>query len=293
MKRNLLLLKQLLGLKEIIDSGQIQRAAVKNGIRQSNLSHLIADFEKEIGCSLLTRSASGVAPTNTAQLLYAEVQKIFDILEGVNTSFIKADDLSGTLNVWTDMGIVGSYIIKNLSDFFATYPKIRLNILTAENIDLKNVDVAIVDKQKHMIPHNVKPLFHLKTHVRFYTTQAYLDTHGTPKDLEDLLMNYDLCLRQADLDLPEVNHLFKKAKHLNTISDSNAVIFRLILNGGGFSLFPEWMADLSPELIPVQSVDFSFDCTFVAFCPKKNLDPRVLLYIEHTKKANESLLVFE
>ena len=293
MKKNLILLKQLLGLKEVIDAGQIQKAAIKNGFRQSNLSRLITTLENEAGCCLLNRSSSGVTPTNTAQLLYDEIQKIYDILSEIQTSFIKSDDLSGTLNVWTEVGIVGSYIITNLSDFYAKYPKIRLNILTESNVDLKNVDIAILDVQKHTIPLNVEPLFAFRTKVRFCSTKEYLDKHGTPKNLNDLLENFDLCIRTSYLNLPDIGHILRKAKHLNTISDSAAVIFRLILNNGGISIFPEWMKELSSFLIPIDTVNFELDRHFVAFSPKKNVDSKVLLYIEHTKKANQHNILFE
>ena len=293
LKRDMILLKKLLTLKEVIDFGQIQMAASKNGIRQSNFSHLISQLENDLKCNLLMRSSTGVTPTNTAQLLYAEIQKISDILENINTSFIKSEDLSGTLNLWTEIGIVGNYIIKNLSDFYALYPKIRLNILTEKNIDLKNVDIAILDTQRYEIPKNATRLFSFKAQSHFYTTQKYLDAHGMPKDLDDLVENFDLCIRTQDLQLPEMIQILKKAKHLNTTSDSGAVIFRLIADNGGISLCPDWMVNLSPNLIPVKSLDFSLDKHFIAFSPRKGIDPRVSLYIEHTKKANRYNLKFE
>lgn len=293
LKRNMILLKKLMTLKEVIDFGQIQMAASKNGLRQSNFSHLISQLENDLKCNLLMRSSTGVTPTNTAQLLYVEIQKISDILENINTSFIKSEDLSGTLNLWTEIGIVGNYIIKNLSDFYAMYPKIRLNILTEKNIDLKNVDIAILDTQRYAIPKTATRLFSFKAQSHFYTTQKYLNTHGTPKDLDDLTENFDLCVRTHDLQLPEMVHILKKAKHLNTTSDSGAVIFRLIADNEGISLFPDWMVNLSPNLIPIKSLDFSVDKHFIAFSPKKGIDPRVSLYIEHTKKANRYNLKFE
>ena len=147
LKRNMILLKKLMTLKEVIDFGQIQMAASKNGLRQSNFSHLISQLENDLKCNLLMRSSTGVTPTNTAQLLYVEIQKISDILENINTSFIKSEDLSGTLNLWTEIGIVGNYIIKNLSDFYALLMKFSFFCNFVKNIaQLLRICYTVFDK---------------------------------------------------------------------------------------------------------------------------------------------------
>lgn len=47
-KTRVTLLKELLALKEVIDTGQIQVAANKNGIKHSNMSKLISDLETQL-----------------------------------------------------------------------------------------------------------------------------------------------------------------------------------------------------------------------------------------------------
>ena len=44
-KANLSFLRELFALKEVMDAGQIQGAARRNGIKQSNLSKIISDLE--------------------------------------------------------------------------------------------------------------------------------------------------------------------------------------------------------------------------------------------------------
>ena len=49
-------LRELLALKEVIDTGQIQAAAERNGIKHSNMSKMISDLESRFKATLLIRS---------------------------------------------------------------------------------------------------------------------------------------------------------------------------------------------------------------------------------------------
>ena len=55
-KTKISLLRELLALKQVIDLGQIQVAADRNGIKHSNLSKLITDLEERFKTILLIRS---------------------------------------------------------------------------------------------------------------------------------------------------------------------------------------------------------------------------------------------
>ena len=62
-KQKLALIKIILYFNDILRKGKISKSAEENGIKQSNLSRLITDFEKASGVTLLQRSNQGVIPT--------------------------------------------------------------------------------------------------------------------------------------------------------------------------------------------------------------------------------------
>ena len=195
-------LKELLALKEVIDAGQIYRAAEKNGIRQTNFSKILKDLEDHFGISLFQRTSSGLVPTNAARTLYADIQSIDTALNNIETSYVK-------------------------------------------------------EKNRNTLPQQSSILFETETVIRFYTSRKYLEKHGQPKNLQDLLENYDLCMRQYYLNLPECHFLIKKAQHLNTISDSRSLILRLIHEGNGIALAPDWAQNIYPDLVPLENVEFA------------------------------------
>ena len=72
-KRQMVFIKELLALKEVVEVGQIQRAAARNGFCQPNLSHLIKDLENRTGEILFERTCRGVVPTASCKRLYGKV----------------------------------------------------------------------------------------------------------------------------------------------------------------------------------------------------------------------------
>lgn len=127
-KANLSFLRELFALKEVMDAGQIQGAARRNGIKQSNLSKIISDLETELNTPLLNRSPKGVEPTNTARLLYTDIESIVKSLDKISAEFSDAEELTGCVTVFVEDGFLGSRLLKEISLFYAMYLNIRLSV---------------------------------------------------------------------------------------------------------------------------------------------------------------------
>ena len=110
LKTKIILLKELLALKEVVDKGSIQIAAGENGIKNSNLSQMIRNLEHRFHTKLINRGASGSLPTNSAQLIYNDICAIEEELTRISENFVDMDALSGSMSVWTEEGLFGSFI---------------------------------------------------------------------------------------------------------------------------------------------------------------------------------------
>lgn len=278
-KTRVTLLKELLALKEVIDTGQIQVAANKNGIKHSNMSKLISDLEMRLNATLLQRTPTGSLPTNATPEIYSNIETICNALDSIIDNAAPEDDLTGYISVLVAEGLVGSYILRDLSRFYAMYPKIRLDLLTNRQQNLSSVEVAIVDtKSNYQIPG--RTLFRLRAKAHFFTSQEYLDTHGVPQNMDDMLENFDLCMYQSYLNLPECSFIAKRSRKLNTTTDSVGLIFRLIRDGDGIGLLPAWSAQQPPKLVRVPNIDFEYEHRMVAACSPKLIDsPKVRAFI--------------
>lgn len=209
-KANLSFLRELFALKEVMDAGQIQGAARRNGIKQSNLSKIISDLETELNTPLLNRSSKGVEPTNTARLLYTDIESIVKSLDKISAEFSDAEELTGCVTVFVEDGFLGSRLLKEMSLFYAMYLNIRLDIVTDKHVSLSDVDLAIFSD----IPSDIKGkiLFKSESKMHLYSSESYLARHGVPKNMADLLENFDLCVQQRHLEDEFSRLLLKKSK---------------------------------------------------------------------------------
>lgn len=265
LKSKLILLKELLALKEVVDKGSIQIAACENGIKNSNLSQLIKNLEDRFDTKLINRSFDGSQPTNSAQIIYNDICAIEGLLNKITETFVDLDALSGSMSVWTEEGLFGSYILKDLSEFYAKYPKIRLELLMRKEPDVSNMDILIIKPKLHPNVHGTV-LFKFKTHLKFYSSKKYLAEHGMPKNINDLLENHDLCMVKRYLNLPEYQSIIKRARHLNTTSDSLALIYRLVNDGDGITVLPSWFHESSENLVCLQDLDFEYEMETQCIC---------------------------
>ena len=265
LKTKIILLKELLALKEVVDKGSIQIASCENGMKNSNLSQLIKDLEDRFNTKLINRGFDGSQPTNSTQIIYNDICAIEELLNKISENFVDIDALSGSMSVWTEEGLFGSFMLKDLSEFYAKYPKIRLELLMKQDPDVSNTDILIVNSKVHP---NIRGtvLFKFKAHKKFYASKKYLETRGIPKNLADLLENHDLCMLNRYMNLPEFQNIMKHAKHLNTTSDSLALMYRLVNDGDGITVFPQWFEESSKNLVCLKDLDFKYETEMQCIC---------------------------
>lgn len=263
-KTKVAFLRELLALKEVIDIGQIQAAAERNGIKHSNLSKMISDLESRFKSTLLIRSSAGSVPTNTTRQLYSEIEVISNALDTLLNKLNEPEELTGCLSVWTEEGFAGSGLLAELSKFYAKYPNFRLDILTNFSAHMGCPDITIMD-MRAVKKDMGKPLFKFKTKAKFYSTPEYMYKRGAPRDMDDMLENYDICMRQKFLQIPEFSFLLKWAKKLNTTSDSASIIYQLISEGEGIAVMPEWCSNKNKRLVEVPNVDYFYEYVLVGY----------------------------
>ncbi len=265
LKTKIILLKELLALKEVIDKGSIKIASCENGIKNSNMSQLIKNLEDRFNTKLINRGFDGSQPTNSAQIIYNDICAIEELINKITENFTDIDALSGSMSVWTEEGLFGSFMLKDLSEFYAKYPKIRLELLMKKEPDISDTDILIINSKVHPNIHGTV-LFKFKAHKKFYTSKKYLDKHGVPQNLVDLLENYDLCMLNRYMNLSEFQNIMKRAKHLNTTSDSLALIYRLVNDGDGVIVFPQWFEESSKNLVCLNDLDFKYETEMQCVC---------------------------
>ena len=265
-KHKITLLKGLLYLKNVIDLGQFQKSADKNGIKQPNLSLIISNLEHELKTDLIYKTNAGILPTNSTQQIYENIKEIEELLDRIEATFNNDKDDSGTITLWVGSGLAGIRFLKIVSDFYAKFPKIRLDILTEQNINLSDIDLLFCSNRQN-IPTNAVQLLSLNSQINFYSTKQYLDAHGYPKNLDDLFENFDLCFMKNMLKWPELKDCLKHAHHINTTTDVLSALIVLIRSGAGITLLPDWCAKYNySDLVELKELNFSIPVVVYFMC---------------------------
>ena len=60
--------------------------------------------------------------------------------------------------------------------------------------------------------------------------------------------------------------MIKRAKHLSTISDSLALIYRLVNDGDGITVLPSWFQESSENLVCLEDLGFEHEMETQCMC---------------------------
>ena len=265
-------MKELLALKEVIEVGQIQKAALRNGLRQPNLSHLIRDLETRTGTPLFERTATGVLPTLSGRVLYGKVLSLHEQLNDLKRFSFAWADMEGTISLRIREGVFSDYFANVLSSFYKACPHIGFRMVSSNDAD---VTVGGFFKEKESSEGRF--VITKSARVSFYGSRRC----AAPRDREDLLENRNVFICRSHLRRRECSLIREKAKRLNIVTDSTDLILKLISSGNGVGLLPDFAANENVRRL--DSVGFYFDATLFAAFNDPVSSPALRAFIDFFK----------
>ena len=149
-------LQQLQYFVAVYEEGSFSAGALRVNATQSGLSMHVRQLEKRHGVTLLTRSSSGVVPTQAGRVFY---KRAIDVLNAAAKAEDVLRDLSGTLSDHIRVGLMptftGSILGPTMMRFAREYPNVRVSIEEAYSATLSNrvseglLDFAVVPAVDH------------------------------------------------------------------------------------------------------------------------------------------------
>lgn len=122
-------IRQLEAFQAVCAKGSVTRAAEHLGISQPAVSRLLADFGESIGFPLFQRQRGRLVPTQESRLLWQEIERALDQLEGIDRlAFDLSDRRAGHLRIACLPGFATSHLPKVLADFLAGRPNVRATL---------------------------------------------------------------------------------------------------------------------------------------------------------------------
>ena len=175
-------------LVEIIDAGNLSRAAAKLKMSRANVSYHLQQLEKSVGVQLVRRTTRRVEPTEVGLRLYAHGRAIQnEMLAARETIATLGQGLQGRVGLSVPSGYGQMVMSDWLIDFKRLYPGIVLDVRFENRVDdliRDEVDIAI-----RVMPEPPPTLVARDLgSVRYIAcaSRAYAEAQGLPQTFEAL-----------------------------------------------------------------------------------------------------------
>lgn len=287
----MIVMRKLLCFLSVAQEGTLSGAALKGGLKQSNLSLTIKELEELVDCKLFTRVSRGVRLTDAGKTVYEIACDVDKSIARINNFSAEECNISGSVRLWTSNGLAAGYLSSCLPGFYAKYPDVRIDIVCS--IDAPNVlydaDLALVFEE----PRQTDAVILSKHNLKFglFASLDYLANNGSPKDLEDLQKNHKICTRNNFADVwEEWGKFISDSEHVVVTTNSSTMLMRLTRDSIGVALHPLWIAKQEKELVYLDKMGMELSHPFWLISHKDAKDQaKVRALIEYIKDATEKL----
>ena len=172
----------------IVELGSFSRAADQLQLPAATATHTIKQLEARLGVRLLQRTTRQVSVTLDGQAYYQRCVRILADVEETEAGFGNSGvPPRGKLRVDLQATLAQHFVLPRLSEFFARYPDIELEIGMGDRlVDLvrEGVDCVLRGgelRDSSMVARRVATLQQVTC-----ASAGYLDRHGTPRTLDEL-----------------------------------------------------------------------------------------------------------
>ncbi len=123
-------------LVDIIDAGNLSRAAAQLGMSRANVSKRLNHFERQLGAELLRRSTRQLEPTELGRQLYEHGRAIrHELIAAQESVQSLGKQLGGTVRLSVPSGFGQHTMSAWFVEFMRLYPAITLNVIFDNDIE--------------------------------------------------------------------------------------------------------------------------------------------------------------
>ena len=239
------LLPSLAWFAHVAHHRSFTKAAEEMGVSRAALSQNLKTLEKHLGVKLLYRTTRDMSLTEAGQQLFDTLQPTLgEIEQAVRSLGDASGEPSGLLRVNTSRMAAKALIEAHLPEFYARYPKLRLELVMAEplsNIIADGCDAGIRlgrSLADHVVAVPITPALSMAV----VATPTYFERHGVPKTPGDLArhncINYRYsgsgAIHDWDFDEPgKRGQHFTQAVTGNLVTNDDEGMTRAALQGLG------------------------------------------------------------
>lgn len=242
--------------------GTVTAASEALGVHRATVIRHIDALESRLDEKLFIRHTNGYTPTSAGEELIRIVKVTDDQFRGLSARIKgQSSSLSGDLIV-TTLDALTPFLLPAIRKFSEQHDDVRTVLVTTEQVlrlEYGEAHIALRPGMKPISDDNEVRHFGV-LQFGLYATESYLDTHGTPKSLEDV-KNEHRIIRLIRVPMTSFEHWIS-----HNIPEQNIVlectspfgIYRAILNHIGIGFLPNVTQKDHPELIEIVPADMDW-----------------------------------
>lgn len=232
-----------------VEQGNLSRAAQQAGISTAGVSRAVAELEAHLGVRLLQRSSRHLGLTEAGQSYFHHCRQVLAEIESAEAEVsAQLVSPSGTLK----LNVPLSFGVRHLSPLWprllAQYPDLRLEmVLTDQTADLMEEGFDLAIRIRRLRDSSLVARKLAETRVLMVASPAYLQQHGTPAKLADLIHHHCLSYSySSQRDEWEVVHRpsgksERIAFHSRMRANNGDVLTEAARQGMGISMAPTFL----------------------------------------------------
>lgn len=270
-------------LVDIIETGNLSKAATRRGMGRAAVSHRLAQFEQSLGRQLLRRTTRQIEPTELGWKLYRHGLSIRQELQAAEDSVNSEGEApQGLVRLSVPSGFGQLVMARWLTEFMQRHPLVSLEVIfdnTVEDLMAGAVDCAVrvmSEPPANLMARHLGPVQYVAC-----ATPAVAQAAGRPHTLEALLRQPLISsaltaqkLRMAGL-LPERGPEGAHVR-LRLVSPNFYFLRDALLQGLGVGLMPDYMVQeamnqgaLEPLPLSPESLGFLTTAMFLLHLPTR------------------------
>lgn len=274
---------QALGLLvDIIEAGNLSKAAAMLGMSRANVSQRLNRFERELGAQLLRRTTRQLEPTELGMKLYAHGRAVrHEVKAAAEAVSSLGKGLQGMIRLGVPSGYGQLRMSGWLAEFMQRHPEITLHVIfdnDLEELVKGSVDFAVrvmAEPPAHLIARELGPVRYVAC-----ATPSFIALHGLPASLEDLKQLPLITSSQTAQRLSMAGVQAGGHQSLRTrprlISANFHFLCDAIVQGLGVGLVPDYMVQAPMERGEMQvlalkdgDLDFLSTQKFLLYVPSR------------------------
>ncbi|UGA56147.1 LysR family transcriptional regulator [Vibrio sp. VB16] len=228
---------------KVVELGSFTAAANALDLPRANVSRRINDLEGALRTPLFHRTTRSLSLTNQGESYYHDLLKAIRMIDSANQALIhNADTIKGKVK----LGLVSEthdIIQPILFRFLDQYPDVELDVRVINNgfIDMHNQGLDISFHGGELIDSDLVARKLLQLDRCLVVSPSYVEKHGRPSSLEDLLNHLAICLRWPTGEVDRRWHFADTSITVNSKLVSNSVAFlkSAAISGRGIAFLPK------------------------------------------------------